>query len=106
MLRLGFRYLGISGVFGPAIRKLAVYSMNRHDRRMTGDGEARLRYLDGEFQIISPGSHVRCAVTGQMIQLETLRYWSVELQEPYADAEASLRRFLQIRERREKGASG
>jgi hypothetical protein len=49
---------------------------------------------------------VRCAVTGQTIPLENLRYWSVELQEPYADAEASLRRFLQIRERREKGASG
>jgi hypothetical protein len=80
--------------------------MNRHDRRITGDGEARLRYLDGEFQIISPGSHVRCAVTGQVVPLENLRYWSVELQEPYADADASLRRFLQIRGRREKGASG
>lgn len=101
MLKLGNQALRISEVFSSVIRKTLVYSMNRHDRRIAGDGEARLRYLDGEFQIIAPGSHVRCAVTGQMIPLENLRYWSVELQEPYADADASLRRFLQIKERRE-----
>lgn len=77
--------------------------MNRFDRNITGEGEARLRYLDGEFQIMSPGSYVRCAITGQAIPLENLRYWSVELQEPYADARASFERFLQIRGHR-KGA--
>ena len=30
------------------------------------------------------------AVTGKTIPLDTLRYWSVERQEAYADAEASL----------------
>jgi hypothetical protein len=36
---------------------------------------------------------VRCAVTGRTIPLDELRYWSVELQEAYADAESSLRRY-------------
>ncbi len=74
--------------------------MNRFDRNITGEGEAKLRYLDGEFQIMTPGSYVRCAMTGKPIPLENLRYWSVELQEPYIDARASFDRFLQIRERR------
>ena len=52
-------------------------------------GEARLRYLPGTFRILTPGDHVVCAVTGREIPLDALRYWSVERQEPYADAEAS-----------------
>lgn len=74
--------------------------MNRFDRKITREGEARLRYLDGEFQIMSPGAFVTCAVTGKKIPLEALRYWSVELQEAYVDAAASLQRFMQIREQR------
>ena len=35
-----------------------------------------------------------CAVTGQAIALEELRYWSVAKQEPYASAEASTRAAL------------
>lgn len=73
--------------------------MNRYDRNIAGEGEAKLRYLDGEFQIVSPGSFVRCAVTGQHIPLEKLRYWSVELQEPYLDSRTSLDRFLQVKGR-------
>lgn len=74
--------------------------MNRFDRNIAEEGEAKLRYLDGEFQIVTSGSYVRCAVTGRVIPLEALRYWSVELQEPYADAKASFERFEQIRKRR------
>ena len=51
---------------------------------------ARLHYLAGTFRILSSGDHVVCAVTGQPIALEDLRYWSVERQEAYASAEASL----------------
>lgn len=62
----------------------------------TGRGsEARLRYLDGDFQIVTPGAFVRCSVTGREIPLDELRYWSVELQEPYVDAIASLSRALE-----------
>lgn len=71
--------------------------MNRFERNVAQAGEAKLRYLDGEFQVLSPGGYVRCAVTGQPIAIEDLRYWSVALQEPYANAEVSLRRFLEKR---------
>lgn len=66
--------------------------MNRIDRFGRG-GEARLRYLDGEFQVLAPGAFVRCAVTGAEIPLDELKYWSVERQEAYVDAAASLRRY-------------
>lgn len=72
-----------------------VVCMNRFDRNINQAGEAKLRYLDGEFQVVAPGGFVRCAVTGQPIPIENLRYWSVELQEPYIDAKASLQRFLE-----------
>lgn len=54
-----------------------------------GNREAKVRYLDGDFQILAPGSHVICAMTGQRIALDELRYWSVARQEPYADTIAS-----------------
>ena len=50
---------------------------------------AKLHYLAGTFRVLSPGDHVVCAVTGQPIPLDALRYWSVERQEAYATAEAS-----------------
>ncbi|MEP4421982.1 MAG: DUF2093 domain-containing protein, partial [Nitratireductor sp.] len=53
--------------------------MNRFEG--PGAKEARLRYLDGDFQVTSPGSFVRCAVTGEPIPLDELRYWSVARQE-------------------------
>ena len=57
---------------------------------MQGGGrEARIHYLAGTFRVLSDGDHVRCAVTGEKIPLDALRYWSVELQEAYVDAEAS-----------------
>lgn len=61
--------------------------MNRFEG--SGNREAKIRYLDGDFQIVLPGSHVTCAVTGKQIPVDELRYWSVARQEPYADAEAS-----------------
>jgi hypothetical protein len=42
---------------------------------------------------LTPGSFVRCAVTGADITLDELKYWSVARQEAYADANAALRRF-------------
>jgi hypothetical protein len=59
---------------------------------MSGSGKAaRVHYLAGTFRILSDGDHVVCAVTGTRISLHELRYWSVERQEPYIDAEASLK---------------
>ena len=66
--------------------------MNRFEG--PGAREARIRYLDGDFQVVSPGSFVRCAVTGAAIPLDELKYWSVDRQEAYVDAAASLAREL------------
>ena len=58
---------------------------------MQGGGrEARVHYLASTFRVLSDGDHVRCAVTGQPIPLDVLRYWNVARQEAYADAAASL----------------
>ena len=56
----------------------------------SGAREAKIHYLDGTFRLLSPGDHVRCVITGAIIPLDELRYWSVVRQEPYADAAASL----------------
>jgi hypothetical protein len=59
---------------------------------MRGAGKvARLQYLPSTFRVLSDGDHVVCAVTGAAIPLHELRYWSVERQEAYADAAASLK---------------
>ncbi|ASY67891.1 DUF2093 domain-containing protein [Sinorhizobium fredii] len=61
--------------------------MNRFDGNSSR--EAKIRYLDGDFQIVLAGSHVVCAMTGKAIPVDELRYWSVVRQEPYIDAAAS-----------------
>ena len=69
--------------------------MNRFEG--PGAKEARIRYLDGDFQVVRPGTFVRCAVTGVAIPLDELKYWSVELQEPYAGIEVVVERHEQRR---------
>ena len=61
--------------------------MNKHER---SGGEAVVEYLDSNLRLVRPGAFVRCAVTGEAIPLDQLKYWSVERQEPYFDADASL----------------
>jgi len=51
---------------------------------------AKLRYLVSDFDVLSPGSHVLCAITEKPIPLDELKYWSWERQEAYIDAAASL----------------
>ena len=58
--------------------------MNAFDRDM--DGPALLHYGDGDYVVLKPGAYVVCAVSGQRVPLEALRYWSVQRQEPYASA--------------------
>lgn len=58
---------------------------------MSGRGrEAKVHYLDGTFRLLAHGDFVRCARTGEAIPLDEIRYWSVERQEAYVDAAASL----------------
>ena len=54
--------------------------------------EATLHYGDGQFLVIRSGNYVTCAMTGLRIPIETLRYWSVARQEPYANAAAASKR--------------
>ena len=44
---------------------------------------AKIKYLPNNFQIIEPGDHVICSVSGKQIGLDNLNYWSVDLQEAY-----------------------
>jgi len=55
-------------------------------------GEAKLHYLDGEYEVLVPGGYVVCAVTGTHVPLDALRYWSVDLQEAYANPEVATKR--------------
>lgn len=48
---------------------------------------ARLHYMANGFRMLASGDHVVCAVSGERIPLDHLRYWSVEKQEPYASAD-------------------
>jgi hypothetical protein len=59
-------------------------------------GEAKLHYLDADFEILKPGRFVVCAVTKRKIALEDLRYWNVEKQEAYFDAETALTRWKEL----------
>ena len=64
--------------------------MNKMDRN---GGEAVVEYLDSNLRLVKPGSFVRCAVTGQAIPIDQLKYWSVERQEAYSSPDAVLIRL-------------
>jgi hypothetical protein len=51
------------------------------------DRPARLQYMANGFRVLGPGDHVTCAVSGARIPLESLRYWNVAVQQPYATAQ-------------------
>ena len=55
------------------------------------DRPARLHYMANGFRVLATGDHVVCAVSGERILLEDLRYWSVARQEPYASAAIATR---------------
>ena len=61
----------------------------------SADKPAVLHYGPNGFRVITAGSHVVCAVTGEAIAIEVLRYWSVERQEAYATCEIATRRMLE-----------
>jgi len=60
----------------------------------SGGRAATLIYGPNGFRVVKPGKFVLCAVTGETIPLEELRYWSVDRQEPYASPEIAARRLL------------
>jgi hypothetical protein len=68
--------------------------MNRLEPLLPPRREAKLRYLDHEFEILQEGEFVRCAVTGDPIRLDNLRYWSIERQAPYKSAREAFADYL------------
>lgn len=60
----------------------------------SADKTAKLYYGPSSFRVLRPGNHVLCAVTGEVIPLPELRYWSAERQEPYASCAIATRRLL------------
>ena len=59
----------------------------------SSDGEAKLYYGPSTFRVLRGGNFVRCAISGEAIALEELRYWSAEFQEAYATCEIATRRL-------------
>jgi hypothetical protein len=68
--------------------------MNRLERNPQAAAQADVEYRDGDYRIRKPGAFVRCAVTGEPIPLEDLRYWNVDLQEAYSSPQAKLARLM------------
>lgn len=66
--------------------------MNRHE----GGGEAVVEYRDSNIRVVRPGRFVRCAVTGEAIALDQLKYWSVPRQEAYLSPDVVLRRLGKV----------
>lgn len=61
----------------------------------SNDRPATLHYGPNGFRVVTTGSHVVCAVSGEKIPLDALRYWSAALQEAYAGPELATRRLLE-----------
>lgn len=73
--------------------------MNKHD---PGGPEAKVQYGDNEITILKQGLFVRCAVTGEQIPLDELRYWNVDLQEAYRGPQEATQRWKDIQEGKRK----
>ena len=59
-----------------------------------GEHAATLIYGPNGFRVVKPGRFVACAVTGEAIPLEELRYWSVDRQDAYSSPDLATLRLL------------
>jgi hypothetical protein len=55
---------------------------------------AKLYYMANGFRMLSGGDHVICAISGERIDLENLRYWSAARQEAYSSCENATRALM------------
>lgn len=60
----------------------------------SADRPASLFYQANGFRVLSPGKFVVCAVSGEAIALDALRYWCAVRQEAYASPEHATDRLL------------
>ena len=65
--------------------------MNYLDPNLPNQREARLRYLDHEFEVSARRRFRALRVSGDPIRLENLRYWDVEQQMAFARRRSPLR---------------
>ena len=72
--------------------------MNRFSANFGGSGEAKLRYLQNDYEVIKSGRYVICAVSKAQISLEELHYWDAERQEAYASSDIATKRYIEGRE--------
>lgn len=63
--------------------------MNFLDPQDPRPREAKIKYLDADFQVLREGDFVLCAATGDIIPLGRLRYWDVMRQIPFGSAQAA-----------------
>jgi hypothetical protein len=68
--------------------------MNFLDPMLPLNREAKLRYLDADYEVVKEGEFVRCGVTGDPIRLDNLLYWDVAQQRAYRSAEVAFEDYL------------
>ena len=68
--------------------------MNFLDSGLSGQREAKLKYLNADFQVLKEGDFVRCGVSGEPIKLENLKYWDVDRQIAFRSADTAFGDFL------------
>lgn len=59
-------------------------------------GLAKVRYGDAEFTVLTQGRYVQCAVSGELIPLDALRYWSVDTQEAFRGPKEAFQRWSEL----------
>lgn len=57
---------------------------------------ALVRFEDADFTVLRKGAYVRCAVSGALIPLEELRYWSVDTQEAFRGPAEAIQRWKEL----------
>ncbi|WP_375680393.1 MULTISPECIES: DUF2093 domain-containing protein [unclassified Bartonella] len=60
-----------------------------------GEREAKIHYSNNGYDIIEYGTYTICAVSGQKILIDDLKYWNHHRQEAYASCEISYQRELE-----------
>ncbi|WP_142415857.1 DUF2093 domain-containing protein [Bartonella massiliensis] len=60
-----------------------------------GEREAKVRYSNNGYDIVEYGTYTICAVSGQKIPIDDLKYWNHHRQEAYASCEISYQRELE-----------
>ncbi|WP_373502119.1 DUF2093 domain-containing protein [Aestuariivirga sp.] len=68
--------------------------MNFLNQTLPQRREAKIRYLDADFQVILEGEYVRCGATGDPISLDNLRYWDVSRQLAFKSAGVAFGEYL------------